>query len=80
MPVLDMFTVVAKEAAGHGFGQVLILGTPLTMKSGRLKKVLSAHGVRAIEATDDAAVSETFELIGRLQAGSVQEAAETIGG
>lgn len=80
MPVLDMFTVVAKVAAGHGLGQVLILGTPLTMKSGRFKNVLSAHRVHAIEVTDDAAVSETFELIGRLQTGSVQEAAETIGG
>jgi aspartate racemase len=78
MPVVDMFTVVAEEAASQSPGQVLILGTPLTMKSDRFRRVLRSYGVRAIDVTNNAAISETLELIGRLQRGPVQHAAEKI--
>jgi aspartate racemase len=78
--VVDIFTVVAEEAASRGLRHVLILGTPLTMMSQRFRLVLSSHGVRAIEVTDEEAVSETFDLIGRLQCGRMQEAAEEIEG
>lgn len=78
MPVVDMFNVVAEEAARHGFELVLILGTPLTMRSERFRKVLSSYGIRSLEVTDDDAISATFELIGRLQRGSAQHALQSI--
>jgi aspartate racemase len=80
IPVVDIFTVVAEEAASRGLRHVLILGTPLTMMSQRFKLVLSSHGVRTIEVTDHVSISETFDLIGRLQCGRMQEAAERIEG
>ena len=78
MPVVDMFTVVAEEAAKHGFELVLILGTPLTMRSARFRNVLSSHGIRSIDVTDEYAFTEMFELIGRLQLGCGQDAAKAI--
>ena len=78
VPVIDMFAATAKEVAKRGLRQVLILGTPFTMRSSRFRRVLASHGVHAIDVTNEAAVSETFQLIGQLQRGSTQGAAKEI--
>jgi aspartate racemase len=79
VPVVDMFTAIAEEATHSGFKHVLILGTPLTMKSQRFKNVLSSYGISTVPVTDEDSISEIVELIGRLQAGVVDGCAETLG-
>src|ERR1700678_2111551 len=78
VPVIDMFTAVAEEVASRGAKQALILGTPLTMKSDRFKRILSSHGIHAVPVTNEQTISDVFKLIGRLQAGRVQGCAETL--
>ena len=79
IPVVDMFTALADEVARREAEQVLVLGTPLTMRSERLKNVLRSHGVRAIAVTNEHVIAEVFELIGLLQAGQIRGCADKLG-
>lgn len=78
IPVIDMFDVVAREAARRTMSEVLVLGTPATMASSRFREVLRRHGLRALEVSDRAAVSRVFALIERLQHHSIEGMAKEL--
>jgi aspartate racemase len=78
IPVIDMFEVVAKESARIGAREVVILGTALTMGSQRFRGAFAKHGVQAAEPDDEATRSMTIQLIGDLQRGKLEGAAERL--
>lgn len=79
IPVIDIFGAMAKASAGLGAGAVLILGTDLTMRSGRLRAVFAKYGIEAGGPREEAARAMTAALIGDLQLGKVDGAAERLG-
>jgi aspartate racemase len=78
IPVIDMFEVVAKESARMGARQVLILGTALTMGSQRFREAFARHGITAAGPEDVAARAATSQLVGDLQRGKLEGAAERL--
>jgi aspartate racemase len=78
IPVIDIFAAVAQRTKHAGHKEVLILGTPTTMKSRRFRQVLEMNGVRSLVVEDKSIIAETFDLIERLQEGSVQNASDQI--
>jgi len=79
IPVLSIFEVVAQEAARIGAGEVLILGTAVTMQSAGFRGEFAKHGIEATGPSDEAARGMTVELIAELQLGKVDRAAERVG-
>jgi aspartate racemase len=79
IPVINIFDAVAKASTEIGASEVLILGTGLTMSSGVFRQAFSKYGVRAIGPQNEAARTKTIDLIGQLQRGNVERAAETVG-
>lgn len=79
IPVIDIFEVVAREAARMEVSRVLILGTALTMQSARFRDEFAKHGIRATGPVDETSRTMTVELIAGLQLGNLDGAAERIG-
>jgi aspartate racemase len=79
IPVINIFDAVANTGAEIGASEVLILGTGLTMSSAVFRQAFAKHGVRANGPQDEAARTNTIDLIGQLQRGKVEGAAETLG-
>lgn len=78
IPVLNIFDVVAKECAHLGVKNILILGTEPTMNSSVFPRVLAAHGIASAAPGSAHDKSVVIELIGQLQAGKGDGAAERI--
>ena len=53
IPVISIYDAVAKECARMGAGEVLILGTSLTMSSLRLRQEFAKQGVVAFSPSDE---------------------------
>jgi aspartate racemase len=79
IPVINIFEVVAKESARIGAGEVLILGTDLTMRSSTFREAFARHGVEAAGPQDEEARSMTAGLIAELQLGELEGAADRLG-
>jgi aspartate racemase len=79
IPVLSIFNAVAKESARIGAGEVLILGTALTMRSPIFREEFAKHGIEAAGPQDEAAKGMTAGLIADLQLGKLKGAAERLG-
>jgi aspartate racemase len=79
MPVIDIFAVVAEECARMGVKEVLILGTPLTMRSPRLREEFAKYGIGGAGPRAEATRAETAQLISALQCGHLDGAAERLG-
>jgi len=79
IPVISIFEAVAKESTRIGATEVLILGTPLTMRSPKFREAFAKCGVEAGGPHDDSARTKTEELIAELQLGRVERAAERLG-
>ncbi len=78
IPVLDIFEVVAQESAAAGAGEVLILGTAVTMSSPRFRAAFSRHGIQAAAPADETVRRSTRELIQDLQLGKLEGAGERV--
>jgi aspartate racemase len=79
IPVIDAIDVVARACAHFGIGQVLLLGTALTMASSRVRAEFARHGVEAAGPSDEAARSEIVDVIGTLQLCGGEGAAQRLG-
>jgi aspartate racemase len=78
IPVINMFTVVARESARIGASQVLILGTAQTMRSPRFRQEFAQYGVEAAGPDEEAVRTLTVGVIGDLQLGKVEGTAERL--
>ena len=78
IPVIDMFEEVATESAQIGARRVVILGTALTMGSQRFREAFARRGIEAAGPEDEATRSMTIQLIGDLQRGKREAAAERL--
>jgi aspartate racemase len=79
MPIISIFAVVAEECARMGAKEVLILGTPLTMRSPRLREEFAKYGIEGAGPRDEAMRAETAGLIRALQCGHPEGATERLG-
>lgn len=79
IPVINIFDVVAKESARIGAGEVLILGTTVTMRSPGFREAFAKYGIAAAGPHHEAARTMTAGLITELQLGKLEGAAERIG-
>jgi aspartate racemase len=79
IPVINIFQVVAKEAARIGARQVLILGTALTMRSAVFQAAFTECGIEAAGPSDEQARVAITMLIAELQRGQLEGAAAQIG-
>jgi aspartate racemase len=75
--VVDLFEAACAEAARCGARRLLVLGTPITMRSKRLHRLLAAHGVEAMVPTRPVA-RKLQQLIDDLQRGPVADALERL--
>ena len=79
IPVINIFEVVAKESAGMGASEVLILGTATTMRSPRFREEFAKYGIEAAGPRDETARAMTAELITELQLGMLEGAGDRLG-
>ncbi|MGC2247649.1 MAG: aspartate/glutamate racemase family protein [Terriglobales bacterium] len=79
IPVISIVDASAKAAARLGARAVLILGTPVTMRSAKFREGFAKHGLEARGPRDERARSMTEDLIRELQAGKTAGAAERLG-
>ena len=79
IPVISILEAVASESVRIEARKVLILGTPLTMRSARFREAFAKCGVEAAGPADQAARNMTVDLIGELQRGEFEGAAERLG-
>jgi aspartate racemase len=78
IPIVSIFEAAANECKRLGARQVLILATPLIMRSRRFPEVFAQHGIEAAAPVDDAARALTAELISDLQHGRDEGAQERL--
>jgi aspartate racemase len=79
IPVISIVDASARAAVRLGAREVLILGTPVTMRSARFREGFARHGIEARGPRDERAGAATEELIRELQAGQTAGAAERLG-
>jgi aspartate racemase len=79
IPVINIIDEAAKEAARIGAGEVLILGTALTMRSTMFREGFAKYGISAASPRDGEVRAKTVELIAELQLGMMEGAAERLG-
>ncbi|MGC2639346.1 MAG: aspartate/glutamate racemase family protein [Acidobacteriaceae bacterium] len=83
IPVVSIVDAAAQEAARvksrMGAGQVLILGTALTMQSDRFRKAFAKRGIEAAGPAHEAERAAALELIDNLQRGRIEGCAERLG-
>jgi aspartate racemase len=79
IPVISIFDEVASESARIGAREVLILGTPVTMRSKRFREAFAQRGVAAAGPDNQVARAMTADLIAKLQLGETEGAAERLG-
>jgi aspartate racemase len=75
IPVIDLFEVLAQEAAGAGDTRVVMLGTHLTMTSARLRRAFSSKAIEASAPQHPRDRIAIIELIAQLQRGDSHSAA-----
>jgi aspartate racemase len=78
IPVLSILDATAKECARIGASELLILGTPLTMRSATFREEFEKHGITAAGPRDDKLRAMTIALIAELQLGKAEAAAERL--
>jgi aspartate racemase len=78
IPVINIVDATAKAAARLAAREVLILGTPVTMRSAKFREGFAKHGIEAHGPRDERARAMTEELIRELQAGKTAGAAERL--
>jgi aspartate racemase len=69
IPVLNLFDELAAEAGRNGSGDVLVLGTALTMGSAALGEAFRRRGIHATGPSDPSARLATTRLIEDIQGG-----------
>jgi aspartate racemase len=79
MPVVSIFAEVAKQSVRIGVREILILGTPLTMRSSKFREEFAKYGIEAAGPRDESARAMTIGLIAELQLGKLDGAAERLG-
>lgn len=79
IPIINLFEVVAREAARIGAGEVLILGTRLIMNSTVFRDEFARHGICSTGPRDEVTGALTTELITELQLGQSDGAADRLG-
>lgn len=79
IPVVSILDAMAEESARIGAKEVLILGTPLTMKSPRFRDAFEKLGIKAAGPTSENARAMTVDLIAGLQQGKQDDAALRLG-
>jgi aspartate racemase len=79
IPVISIVDASAKAAARLGAREVLILGTPVTMRSATFREGFAKQGIEARGPRNEEARAMTEELIRELQVGKTAGAAERLG-
>ncbi len=79
IPVISIVDAAARAAARLGAREVLILGTPVTMRSAKFREGFARHGIEARGPRDERARGIAEELIRELQAGKTDGAAARLG-
>lgn len=79
IPVISILDAAAKESLRIGARQVLVLGTALTMGSGKFRIAFAKHGIELAAPKDDGAREMTVALIAELQRGRVKGTATRLG-
>jgi aspartate racemase len=79
IPVINILEESAKECSRLGAERVLILGTTVTMQSTEFRKRFAEQGIEAAGPQDAASRTLIAVLIGELQAGKSEGAADRIG-
>ena len=78
IPVISILETAAREARRIGARQVLILGTPLVMRSAKFCEGFAKYGIVATGPREEAPRVMTAELVSELQRGRVEGAAERL--
>jgi Asp/Glu/Hydantoin racemase len=78
IPVINIFETAARESARIRASHVLILGTALTMDSPEFRQEFAKWDIKAAGPDDGTARSRTAELIGELQQGRFEGAANRL--
>jgi aspartate racemase len=79
IPVISIVDASARVAKRLEAREVLILGTPVTMRSVKFREGFARHGIEARGPRDEQARAATEELIRELQAGQTSGAAQRLG-
>lgn len=79
IPVISIVDASAAAAARLGAREVLILGTPVTMRSAKFREGFAKHGIEARGPRDERTRAMTEDLIRELQSGKTAGAAERLG-
>ncbi|MGB9032362.1 MAG: amino acid racemase [Acidobacteriaceae bacterium] len=79
IPVISILDATAKECARLGARQVLLLGTPLAMRSAKFREAFAKHGVELATPSGEVARGKTNTLIEELQRGRLKGAAVKVG-
>jgi aspartate racemase len=74
IPVINILDEMAKESARIEAGQVLLLGTALTMRSSKFRETFAKYGIEASGPLDESLRAMTAELITDLQLGKSESA------
>ncbi len=78
LPVISIYDAVAAECARMGAGEVLILGTSLTMSSLRLREEFANRGVLAFSPPYEEMRNTVLRVILELQTGEVADHAQEL--
>jgi aspartate racemase len=79
IPVLSIIDAIAKECAKIGACEVLIMGTALVMRSPRFREGFAKYGIEASGPRDEASRANAVDLIGEVQLGKIEGAANRLG-
>jgi aspartate racemase len=77
LPVLNIFSVAARRAASAGIDELLLLGTPLTMRSEQVRLAFGQEGVKIISPPQQLYL-QLSRLIERLGRGDRHNAVEEL--
>jgi aspartate racemase len=78
IPVISILETAAREARRIGARQVLILGTPLVMRSAKFREGFAKYGIVAAGPQEEAPRVMAAELISELQCGRTDGAADRV--
>lgn len=71
IPVIDVIEEVAKECVRRGLRHVLVLGTPVTMRSPIFRRKFADNGIEALVPQEERTILATERLILDLQEGKL---------
>jgi len=78
IPVINIVDAAAKQCLRLGARQMLILGTPITMNSLKFRRTFADYGIQTAGPGDEQTESKIAEMIGDLERGRTDGAAERL--